>query len=294
MVNISIFYTLMGQIIWGLLPLFWMLLQNVPSLYILATRIIWAAIFCYGLIRYKHLLPNLQAVKTQRSQWLYLGGACLAVTLNWGTFIYAMTHGAIIQTSLAYFTSPMVVIFAGALIFHEHLGMLQRFSIGFAVTGLVIAFILYGQIPYLALVLCLTWATYGLLKKKITVHSQVSVFIESLSMVPLSLAFIAFSEYTGTGAYGVLHGIEWLLLPATGVVTAVPMIFFTAGIKGTPITVSGILMYLAPSISLCIGLLHGEVLTTPLLITFVFAWIAVAFYIAGLLRIAKKLKETHI
>ena len=111
-------------------------------------------------------------------------------------------------------------------------------------------------------------------------------------MVPLSLAFIGYSEYTGTGAYGVLNGLEWLLLPATGIVTAVPMLFFTAGIRGTPITVAGILMYLAPSISLCICLLHGEVLTIPLLITFVFAWIAVAFYIAGLLRIAKKMKET--
>lgn len=208
MVNIYVLYSVLGQVIWGLLPLFWMLLQDVPALYILSTRIIWAAIFCYILIVYKHLQPNLAAVKTLSSEWPYIGGDCIAVTMNWCAFIYAMTHGAIIQTSLAYFTSPIIVIFAGALIFHEHLGKLQILSILFAITGLLIAFVLFGQIPYLALFLCLTWATYGLLKKKISVHSQVSVFIESLSMVPLSLAFIGYSEYTGTGAYGVLHGLE--------------------------------------------------------------------------------------
>lgn len=282
--NIYVWYTIIGQVIWGLQPLFWSHLRDIPSLYILATRIIWAALFCYGLICYKKLRPALWTVTKQRHQWGYMLGACLAVTLNWGAFIYAMTHGEIIQTSLAYFMSPILVILFGAIIYREHLGKLQLLSIACALTGLLLAFIVFGQIPYLALFLCLTWALYGLLKKKIAVNSQVSVFLESLAMAPLSLVFIAFSEYTGTGAAAVLHGWSWLLLPATGIITATPMIFFTAGLQGTPITVSGILMYLAPSISLCIGLLTGESLTPPLLITFVFAWVGIIFYLTGMIR----------
>jgi chloramphenicol-sensitive protein RarD len=214
------------------------------------------------------------------------------ITMNWGSFIYAMTHSYILQSSLAYFINPIVVILCGSIIFHEHLGLLQRFSIAFAATGLLIAFFLYGQIPWLALLICATWAIYSLLKKKITLDSQVSVFIESFSMVPLSIVFILYSEMNGIGAATLLQGWQWLLLPATGIVTAVPMLFFTAGIKGAPVTLAGICMYLAPSISMIIGLLTGETLTKPLLITFIFTWIAVALYIAGILKITKRLSRS--
>ena len=108
-------------------------------------------------------------------------------------------------------------------------------------------------------------------------------------MVPLSLLFICFSEMHGTGAIGTFHGLQWLLLPATGIVTAIPMMLFTAGVKGVPITVSGILMYCSPSITLVIGLLSGEVMTRPMLVAFIFAWIAVAIYITGICRTMKQI-----
>ena len=100
-----------------------------------------------------------------------------------------------------------------------------------------------------------------------------------------------FSEYEGVGAIGVFHGLQWLLLPATGVVTAIPMMLFTAGVKSVPVTVSGILMYCSPSLTLVIGLLTGETITQPMLITFIFAWIAVALYITGLYRTMREIKS---
>lgn len=289
--NVYIGYTLLGQIIWGLLPLFWMLLQDISAFYILATRIVWSALFCYALIIQKGLLPKLKAVTQCQHEWPYIAGACIMITLNWGTFIYAMTHQHILQSSLAYFINPIVVILLGSLLFHEKLGKLQLLSIVFAMTGLGIAIFLFGQIPYISLIICGSWASYSLLKKKIQLDSQVSVFIESFSMVPLSLLFIGWSEWSGCGAAQVFHGWQYLLLPATGIVTAVPMLLFTAGLKGTPVTVSGICMYLAPSISLIIGLLSGEPLTQPLLVTFIFTWIAVALYIAGIFNMIKKMKS---
>ena len=137
--NVYIGYTLLGQIIWGLLPLFWMLLQDISAFYILATRIVWSALFCYALIIQKGLLPKLKTVAQYRQEWPYIAGACIMITINWGTFIYAMTHQHILQSSLAYFINPIVVIVLSSLLFHEKLGKLQLLSILFAMTGLGIA-----------------------------------------------------------------------------------------------------------------------------------------------------------
>ena len=290
-INIYYIYFLLSQVIWGILPAFWILLRDLSPFYTLASRIFWAAIFCFLLILKQHLLPHLLDLRNQRAQWPYIAGACILVTLNWGAFIYATTRGHILQASLAYFINPIVVIFFGGLIFRERISRLQKLSITLAAAGLLIAFALYGQVPYLSFIICLTWASYSILKKKIVMDSQVSVFIESFSMVPLALAFMLFSEYEGVGAIGVFHGLQWLLLPATGVVTAIPMMLFTAGVKSVPVTVSGILMYCSPSLTLVIGLLTGETITQPMLITFIFAWIAVALYITGLYRTMREIKS---
>lgn len=115
------------------------------------------------------------------------------------------------------------------------------------------------------------------------------MFIESFSMVPLSLLFILWSEANGIGATGHLQGWQWLLLPLTGIVTAVPMILFSAGVKGVPMTMAGILMYTSPSITLFVGLCSGESITEPMAITFAFAWIAIAMYCSGAYRSLKRL-----
>lgn len=281
-------YFMSSQVIWGLLPAFWILLRNLSPFYTLASRIVWASVFCFLLILQKGLLPHLTTLWRERQQWPYIAGACILITINWGSFIYAMTRGFILQASLAYFINPIVVIFLGGLLFHEKIGRLQKLSIGIAAFGLALAFFRYHAVPWLSFIICLSWTFYSLLKKKIDLDSQVSVFLESFSMVPLSLLFIFFCESQGIGALGVFHGWQWLLLPTTGIVTAVPMMLFTAGVKGVPITVSGILMYCSPSINLVVGLLTGEHITPPMLTAFLFAWIAVALYILGLCQLRKK------
>ena len=277
-------YFILSQVIWGVLPAFWLLLRQLPPLYTLASRIIWASVFCLFLILQKHLLPGLKGVAKERWQWPYIAGACIFITLNWGSYIYATTRGFILQASLAYFINPIVVVFFGGLIFQEKLRPIQKLSI-------FVAFFIYGVVPWLSFIICLTWATYSMIKKKVVLDSQVSVFIESFSMVPLALAFILFSEANGIGAAGIFNGWQWLLLPATGVVTAVPMMLFSAGVKGIPMTTGGILMYFSPSITLVIGVLSGEVITEPLLLTFCFAWVAVALYMYGIYQTIHRLRQ---
>lgn len=285
-------YFILSQVIWGVLPAFWLLLRQLPPLYTLSSRIIWASVFCFFLILQKHLLPGLKGVAKERWQWPYIAGACIFITLNWGSYIYATTRGFILQASLAYFINPIVVVFFGGLIFREKLRPIQKLSVFVAGLGLALAFFIYGVVPWLSFIICLTWATYSMIKKKVVLDSQVSVFIESFSMVPLALAFIIFSEVNGVGAAGTFSGWQWLLLPATGVVTAVPMMLFSAGVKGIPMTTGGILMYFSPSITLIIGVLAGEVITEPLLLTFCFAWVAVALYMYGIYQTIHRLRQT--
>ena len=285
-------FFILSQVIWGVLPAFWLLLRQLPPLYTLASRIIWASVFCFFLILQKHLLPGLKGVAKERWQWPYIAGACIFITLNWGSYIYAKTRGFILQASLAYFIIPIVVVFFGGLIFREKLRPIQKLSIFVAGLGLALAFFIYGVVPWLSFIICLTWATYSMIKKKVVLDSQVSVFIESFSMVPLALAFILFSEANGVGAAGTFSGWQWLLLPATGVVTAVPMMLFSAGVKGIPMTTGGILMYFSPSITLIIGVLSGEVITEPLLLTLCFAWVAVALYMYGIYQTIHRLRQT--
>lgn len=204
--KICYIYFVLSQAIWGVLPAFWLLLRQLPPLYTLASRIVWASVFCFLLILQKKLLPDLKGVRQERWQWPYIAGACIFITLNWGAYIYATTQGFILQASLAYFINPIILVFFGGLIFHERLRPVQKLSVVVAATGLVLAFCLYGVVPWLSFFICLSWAIYSMLKKKVRLDSQVSVFIESFSMVPLSLLFIAFSEYHGMGAVGTFQG----------------------------------------------------------------------------------------
>ena len=133
-------YFILSQVIWGVLPAFWLLLRQLPPLYTLASRIIWASVFCFFLILQKHLLPGLKGVAKERWQWPYIAGACIFITLNWGSYIYATTRGFILQASLAYFINPIVVVFFGGLIFREKLRPIQKLSIFVAGLGLALAF----------------------------------------------------------------------------------------------------------------------------------------------------------
>lgn len=281
-------YFMLSQVIWGVLPAFWVLLRDLPPLYTLSSRIIWASLFCFLLIWQKHLFGGFRMLRQQRQQWPYVAAACVLITINWGSYIYATTRGFILQASLAYFINPIVVIFFGALLFHEKLHKLQKLSILIAALGILFVFCRYGVVPWLSFIICLSWASYSMIKKKVTLDSQVSVFIESFSMVPLALIYIFFCETAGNGAIGTFHGWQWLLLPLTGVVTAVPMMLFSAGVKGVPMTIAGILMYCSPSITLGVGLLEGETINEPLLITFGFAWAAVALYLISLYQALHK------
>ncbi len=286
-------YVLTCYILWGVLPVFWKLLAAVDSLYVLAGRIVWSLVFISAILAARRGFGAVRAVLGDRRELGRLALAGIFVCVNWGSYIWAVNSGHVLDASLAYYMNPILAILLGTVVFRERLTGLQWLSVAVTFTGLVITILRYRQIPWVALIIGGSFAVYGAIKKGVHVDAGVSVFFETLVLSPFALVFMAAAEVRGTGAVGVLHGWQWLLLPAAGVVTTVPLLFFAKGIKSTPMTLSGILMYINPTLQLLLSvLLYQEEFTTTHAILFGFVWSGLALYLlSSLLRERKHKKE---
>lgn len=248
MKNKGSLYVLTCYVIWGLLPIFWKLLAQVDSLYVLASRIVWSMVLTGGILLLRRdRLAGVRAAFRDRREWGLLAAAGCVVCVNWGVYIWAVANGHMIDSSLAYYMNPILAILLGTVLFRERLTKLQWLAVAVTFAGLVITVIRYRQIPWIALVIGGSFAVYGALKKQVRSDAAVSTFVETLTLAPFALVLIFWMEAHGTGAAGVLSGWQWLLLPVSGVVTTVPLMFFAAGMKTTPMTLSGILMYINPT-----------------------------------------------
>jgi len=286
-------YVMICYILWGLLPAFWKLLREVDSLYVLCARIVWSLVLMMAILTVRRGFGTVRAVLRNRREWLRLtlGGCCICV--NWGVFIWAVNNGHMMDSSLAYYMNPILSILLGTAFFHERLSRLRWLAVGVTFTGLVVAIVRFGQIPWIALVIGGSFAVYGAVKKGVHVDADISMFFETATLAPFALAVIVWMEAHGTGAAGVLHGAQWLLLPLAGVVTTVPLLFFAAGIRRTPMTVSGVLMYINPTLQLLMSvLLFGEKFTATYAILFGFVWSGLALYVLSGLRGSRSQKES--
>ena len=270
---------------WGLLPIFWKLLANVDSVYVLAQRVLFSCIFCLAIILLKKngsSVKNILKSKTERRRYFVCG---ILISINWGVYILTIAMGKILEASLAYYMNPLFSVVIGALIFKEKLSAVQWISVGLALVGVMISVIAYGNVPYLAIIIGLSFALYGAMKKTIKAESEVSICMETMSVLPLALAFIVYAQLSGYTTFSSLSNAEMLLLAASGAVTSIPLMLFAKGIRGTSITTSGILMYINPTLQLLVGvLIYNEVFTKMNAITFAFVWAAVILFVLDSLR----------
>lgn len=272
-------------VLWGLLPIFWKLLANVDSVYVLAQRVLFSCIFCLAIILLKKngsSVKNILKSKTERRRYFVCG---ILISINWGVYILTIAIGKILEASLAYYMSPLFSVVIGALIFKEKLSAVQWISVGLALVGVMISVIAYGNVPYLAIIIGLSFALYGAMKKTIKAESEVSICMETMSVLPLALAFIVYAQLSGYTTFSSLSNAEMLLLAASGAVTSIPLMLFAKGIRKTSITTSGILMYINPTLQLLVGvLIYNEVFTKMNAITFAFVWAAVILFVLDSLR----------
>lgn len=283
--NKSSFSVLGCYVLWGLLPIFWKLLANVDSVYVLAQRVLFSCIFCLAIILLKKngsSVKNILKSKTERRRYFVCG---ILISINWGVYILTIAMGKILEASLAYYMSPLFSVVIGALIFKEKLSAVQWVSVGLALVGVMISVIAYGNVPYLAIIIGLSFALYGAMKKTIKAESEVSICMETMSVLPLALAFIVYAQLSGYTTFSSLSNAEMLLLAASGAVTSIPLMLFAKGIRKTSITTSGILMYINPTLQLLVGvLIYNEVFTKMNAITFAFVWAAVILFVLDSLR----------
>lgn len=283
--NKSSFSVLGCYILWGLLPIFWKLLANVDSVYVLAQRVLFSCIFCLAIILLKKngsSVKNILKSKTERRRYFVCG---ILISINWGVYILTIAMGKILEASLAYYMNPLFSVVIGALIFKEKLSAVQWISVGLALVGVMISVIAYGNVPYLAIIIGLSFALYGAMKKTIKAESEVSICMETMSVLPLALAFIVYAQLSGYTTFSSLSNAEMLLLAASGAVTSIPLMLFAKGIRKTSITTSGILMYINPTLQLLVGvLIYNEVFTKMNAITFAFVWAAVILFVLDSLR----------
>ncbi|MFR1616478.1 MAG: EamA family transporter RarD [Dysosmobacter welbionis] len=293
MKNKGSLYVLTCYVIWGLLPIFWKLLAQVDSLYVLASRIVWSMVLTGGILLLRRdRLAGVRAAFRDRREWGLLAAAGCVVCVNWGVYIWAVANGHMIDSSLAYYMNPILAILLGTVLFRERLTKLQWLAVAVTFAGLVITVIRYRQIPWIALVIGGSFAVYGALKKQVRSDAAVSTFVETLTLAPFALVLIFWMEAHGTGAAGVLSGWQWLLLPVSGVVTTVPLMFFAAGMKTTPMTLSGILMYINPTMQLLLSVaLYGEAFTATHAILFGFVWTGLILYLISGARESRMHRE---
>ena len=279
--------------IWGVLPVYWRAVAVVDSMYVLAARIVWSLVFLSIVLLATRKGNAVRAVFADKKELHRLMLAGAAVCVNWGSYIWAMGHGFGVDASLAYYMNPILAIFLGMVMFREQLTKLQWLAVAVAFTGIVVAVIRYRQFPWVALLIGGSFAVYSAIKKRVKTEAAVSLFFETLTLTPFALVAMVVMELNGDGALGVLQGVKLLLIPAVGIVSAVPLLFFAKGIRTTPMSLAGVLMYINPTMQLLICvLLYRDEFTTTHAILFAFVWSGLALYLlAGVLESRKQRKE---
>jgi chloramphenicol-sensitive protein RarD len=260
---------------WGLFPGFFPLLLPAGSVEVLAHRIVWSAICMFLVLVVARRLGDLRRLSVRA--WLQLLAASALISINWGIYIWAVTHGHVVDAALGYFINPLVTVALGVLVFRERIGRWQLFALVLAVIAVVILIAEVGAPPYVALGLAVSFALYGLVKKVVVADPRVSVAVETLLALPLAGGYLIVLAVLGQGHflhYGTGHAALMIL---AGPVTALPLLFFGAAAQRLPLITMGLLFYLTPAMQMAWGVLIGhEQMPVGRWIGFALIWVALA------------------
>ena len=290
--NPGIFYATFAFFCWGLFPLYFHAIGEVPALEILAHRMLWSLLF-------------LGLVLTARQQWKWLPqvlrnprvlgsfvASALLLTANWFVYIWSVNNGHVIDASLGYFINPLVNVLLGLLVLKEKLRRGQWFAIAVAASGVLWLTWSAGQLPWIALILGVTFGGYGLLRKTAALAALEGLSLETMLLFPLALVYVLWLTLHGQNTFinTPYDGTRWLLA-AAGPITAIPLVMFAAGARKIPMSVLGLLQYLSPTMQALLGVwVFHETFPPARLIGFVIIWAALGLYVAEGLWQGKRAK----
>jgi chloramphenicol-sensitive protein RarD len=264
---------------WGLVPIYWKLLKAVPATEILAHRFVWTSIFLITLLTWRQRWAEVETNVRSRRARLYclVSGAMIAIT--WFLYIWAVNIGRVIETSLGYFMTPLMNVLLGAIFLRERLRRWQSVSVLLGTLGVFNLTFGYGRFPWVALSLCTTFGLYGLLRKKSGTAAIPGLFIETILLVPLAIAYLIFLNTNGQLMFGSADISLSILLMSTGIVTALPQVWFGHAAQHLRLTTLGFLQYLPPTGTFFLGVFaYHEPFTRNHLVTFALIWIALAIF----------------
>jgi len=279
----GLLFALGCYILWGFFPVYWKQLQHVDSLEILAHRMSWSLIFVLAVLAAQGKWRWLKiAFDKPREVLIYFSAASL-LALNWGVYIWAVNAGYVVETALGYFINPLINVLFGRLFLGETLRRGQALSIFLAFCGVGYLTWSYGELPWIALTLAVSFATYGLLKKKATLGAIEGLSLETALLFLPAVAYLLFIEVDSQGAFLHSDARTNSLLAFSGVATALPLMFFAAALRRLSLTVIGLIQYMAPTIQFLLGVyLYNEPFSIARLIGFLFIWTGlVVFTIEG-------------
>lgn len=269
--------------IWGLFPLYWRLFATVPTFQLLAHRVAWCAVAVWIYLLLKGDGCWWRSLTRATVARLLL--SALLISVNWGVYIAAVNSGHVVDTSLGYFITPLANVLFGVAVLRERLNLLQWLAVACAVTGVAWLTFALGKLPWIALVLALSFGSYGLVRKLTPVDAVHGLALESTIMLPPALAYLAWCAGQGSGVF--LHQ-PWyldLLLLAGGVITAIPLVLFGVATRRVPLTMLGFLQYIAPTVGLLLGVLvFHEPFGTTQLLSFSWIWLALVVFSVDALR----------
>lgn len=275
----GVLHGVIAYLIWGSFPVFFKALHGASPLEIVSHRIFWSVIFLLMLLGFRRQLGSLLTPLKDRSTLLTLCGSTLLIATNWLVFIFAVQRGEVLQSSLGYFITPLLSILLGFIFLRERLDRWQKVSVLLALFGVLIITFHHGQFPWIALILASSFGLYGLLRKLAKVEALVGLTVETLLLAPFALGYILFLANSQQGNFLVGPLRLDILLPLSGMVTAIPLLLFVGAARKLKLATIGFLQYITPSLHFLLAVgLYNEPFTQGQFISFLFIWLGLAVY----------------
>ncbi|WML53506.1 EamA family transporter RarD [Neobacillus sp. PS3-12] len=282
--NQGYWYAIVAYTAWGLLPIYWKIFSKISAWEILSQRIIWSVVFVVLLVLASKKWDSIKKAVPNWNSRIRIIISSLLIASNWTIYIWAVNNGHMIEASLGYYINPLVSVLLGVFFLGERLKSLQWGAMGVALVGVLILTINYGQFPWIALSLAITFGLYGLAKKKIKAEPLAGLTLETIVVFPLALLYLLIFQHGGK-AWFVLSWWQMIALLLAGIATALPLLWFAEAAKRLPLSIMGFFQYLAPTITLLLGLfLYQESFSEIDLISFGCIWIAIVIYSSQMIQ----------
>ncbi len=265
--------------LWGVFPLYLKPLAGVPALQIMAHRIVWCCLLVFAWLAWRGQLGAVRTALADPVSRLRLTASAMLISVNWLTYVWAVSNGHVVDASLGYFINPLLNVVLGVLVLGERLNRAQRFAVGLAALGVIYLALVAGRPPWIALALAVSFGTYGLIRKVVAVESVPGLATETLILAPLAAAFLVWCQVRGTGALGHQGAAVDALLLGSGLATALPLTLFAYGARLIPYSTIGIVQYIGPTLQFLIGVfVFHEPFSRSRAIGFVLIWTGLAVY----------------